>query len=108
MSQRCTRWTSGRLYSKSPTSRRLSGVCANAATGQTAAELPSNAMNSRRLMSDPKLRRQHLIGSNEYFDRVKPTSKTLPQCTANVSVGSDASVLRYLRYVRYPAPLEPS
>jgi len=26
-------------------------------------------MNSRRRMSDPKLRRRHLIGSNEYFDR---------------------------------------
>jgi hypothetical protein len=61
--QRCTRWTSGRLYSKSPTRRRLSGVCANAAPGQTAAELQSNAMNSRRLMDFPSRSLiEHLLG----------------------------------------------
>jgi hypothetical protein len=39
----------------------------------------------------PKLRRQHYIGSNEYFDRgQKPASKPLPQCKANVAVGSKA------------------
>ena len=26
-------------------------------------------MNSRRCMSDPKLKKRHLSGSNEYFDR---------------------------------------
>src|SRR5450759_5257975 len=30
---------------------------------------PNSVMKSRRGMSDPKLRRRHLSGSNEYFDR---------------------------------------
>jgi hypothetical protein len=34
-------------------------------------------MNSRRRMSDPKLRRQHLIGSNECFDRGQTGIKTI-------------------------------
>ena len=34
-----------------------------------AAAPPSLAMNSRRLMLPPRLRRRHRIGSNEYFDR---------------------------------------
>jgi hypothetical protein len=37
--------------------------------GQAAAAPPSRVMNSRRCMSVPKLRRRHLSGSNEYFDR---------------------------------------
>src|SRR5450759_2193428 len=65
--------------------------CARAASGHATAPLIS-VMNSRRLMSDPKLRRRHLSGSNEYFDRgLKPASKPVPQCTANVAVGSFAT-----------------
>jgi hypothetical protein len=42
-------------------------------------------------MPVPKLRRRHRIGLIEYFDRgLKPASKPLPQCTANVAVGSKA------------------
>src|ERR1019366_3623060 len=52
---------------------------------------PRSVMNSRRCIPAPKLRRQHCIGSQEYFDRgLKPASKPLPQCTANVAVGSKA------------------
>jgi hypothetical protein len=54
-----------------------------------AAAPPRSVMNSRRRMLAPKLRRRHLSGSNEHFDRgLKPASKPLPQCTANVAVGS--------------------
>ena len=45
------------------------GCCARAANGQAAAVPPISVMNSRRFMSDPKLRKLHLSGSNEYFDR---------------------------------------
>ena len=44
------------------------GLLALAASGHAAAP-PRSVMNSRRLMSAPKLRRRHLSGSNEYFDR---------------------------------------
>jgi hypothetical protein len=30
---------------------------------------PRNVMNSRRRIAAPKLRRRHLSGSNEYFNR---------------------------------------
>jgi hypothetical protein len=43
--------------------------CARAASGHTAAAPPRSVMNSRRFMPVPKLRKQHCIGSNEYFDR---------------------------------------
>src|ERR1022692_891816 len=44
---------------------------------------------SRRFMPIPKTRTRHLSGSNQRFDRgLKPASKLLPQCTANVAVGS--------------------
>ncbi len=48
-----------------------SGCCARATSGHAsaAAAPPRSVMNSRRFMSDPRLRRQHLIGSTEYFDR---------------------------------------
>jgi hypothetical protein len=50
-------------------------------------------MNSRRRISEPKLRRQHCIGSEEYFDRAQTgPSKPLPQCTANVADGSKPEV----------------
>ena len=51
------------------TRRIRSGFCARAAMGHVAAEPATSVMNSRRRMSDPKLWRQHLSGSNEYFDR---------------------------------------
>jgi hypothetical protein len=47
-------------------------------------------MNSRRRISAPKLRRQDCIGLNDYFDRLKPALKLLPQCTATVAYGSKA------------------
>jgi hypothetical protein len=50
-------------------------------------------MNSRRFMPFPKLIRRHRNGLNECFDRLKSASKTLPQCTANVSVGSKGEIL---------------
>jgi hypothetical protein len=66
-------------------------ACAMVASGQVAAAPPSSVMNSRRCMSYPKLRRRHLSGSNEYFERgLKSISKPLPQCTANVADGSKA------------------
>src|ERR1039458_9419535 len=41
---------------------------------------------SRRFMPIPKTRTRHLSGSNQRFDRgLKPASKPLPQCTANVA-----------------------
>src|SRR5450759_5144282 len=43
------------------------GCCAHAESGHEAAAPPRSVMNSRRRMSDPKLRRQHLSGSNEYL-----------------------------------------
>ena len=43
--------------------------CARAASGHATTALPRSVMNSRRCMSDPKLKRQYLIGSNEHFDR---------------------------------------
>ena len=52
-----------------PMRRTRSACCARAASGHAAAAPPRSVMNSRRRMSAPKLRRQHLIGSNEYFDR---------------------------------------
>ena len=49
--------------------RRIrSACCARAASGHVAAP-PRSVMNSRRRISAPKLRGQHCIGSNEYFDR---------------------------------------
>ena len=54
---------------------------------------PRRLMNSRRRISAPKLRGQHCIGSNEYFDRGRNrASKPLPRCTANVSDGSKARI----------------
>ena len=47
----------------------FAGCCACTASGQATAAPPRSVMNSRRLMFAPNLRRQHLIGSNEYFDR---------------------------------------
>jgi hypothetical protein len=44
-------------------------VVARAVSGHATAAPPKSVMNSRRCMSAPKLRRQHCIGSNEYFDR---------------------------------------
>ena len=50
---------------------------------------PRSVMNSRRRISAPKLRGQHCIGSNEYFDRAQNrASKPLPQCTAKVFASS--------------------
>src|ERR1035437_3846799 len=44
---------------------------------------------SRRFMPIPKTRTRHLSASNQRFDRgLKPASKPMPQCTANVRSGS--------------------
>jgi len=59
-------------FSARPTNtpmRRIgSGCCASATTGHEAAP-PTKPRNFRRLMPAPWLRRQHLTGSNECFDR---------------------------------------
>ena len=47
------------------------GCCARAASGHAAAAPPRTPRNSRRLMSAPRLRRRHRIGSNECFDRAE-------------------------------------
>ena len=47
----------------------IAGCCARAANGDTTAAPPKSVINSRRLMSDPKVWKRHLSGSNEYFDR---------------------------------------
>jgi hypothetical protein len=65
-------------------------AAARAASGYSAAA-PRRLMNSRRRISPPKLIGHHCIGSNEYFDRLKPGSKPLPQCTANIADESFAS-----------------
>src|SRR5665811_2264095 len=44
-------------------------LCAMAASGHVAAAPPISVMNSRRLMSEPKRGRRHLIRSNEHFGR---------------------------------------
>ena len=49
----------------------IAGCCACAASGHAAAAPPRRLMNSRRRISAPKLRGQHCIGSNEYFDRAQ-------------------------------------
>ena len=46
--------------------------CARAATGHAATAPPRRLVNSRRRISAPKLRGQHCIGSEEYFDRAQP------------------------------------
>jgi hypothetical protein len=53
---------------RTPT-RLIPSGCARAASGHATAALPTSVMNSRRRMCAPKLRRQHLNGSNEHFDR---------------------------------------
>src|SRR5665811_344356 len=67
-----------------PMRRICSPCCARAESGHAAAP-PRSDMNSRLFMSVPKLRRQHLIGSNECFDRGWNRHQKLPQCTANVA-----------------------
>ena len=57
----------GRCASRNPITG-IAGCCARAASGHAAAP-PRRLMNSRRRISAPKLRGQHCIGSNEYFDR---------------------------------------
>src|SRR5450759_2354118 len=42
-----------------------------------AAAPTKSVMNSRRRMPDPKLRRRHLTGLNEYFDRAETGIKTI-------------------------------
>ena len=49
----------------------IADCCARAASGHAAAAPPRRRMNSRRRISAPKLRGQHCIGSNEYFDRAQ-------------------------------------
>jgi hypothetical protein len=44
---------------------------ARAMSGHVAAAPPRSVMNSRRLIFAPKLRRQHPVGSNEYFNRAE-------------------------------------
>ena len=58
--------------------RRIrSACCARAASGHAAAAPPRRLMNSRRRISAPKLRGQHCIGSNEYFDRAETGIKAI-------------------------------
>ena len=55
-----------------PTRGIFGGVCALAAGGQAveaAVAPPKSAMNWRRCMSDPKLRKTASYRLNEYFDR---------------------------------------
>jgi hypothetical protein len=66
----------------------IAGCCAPAASGHAAAP-PISVMNSRRFMSDPKVWNRHLSDFNGHFDRGQNRhQKALPQCTANVAVGS--------------------
>ena len=72
--------------------------CARTVNGKAAAAPPRSVMNSRRRISAPKLRGQHCIGSNEYFDRgSNSASKPLPQCTANVAYGLQGDIPINLR-----------
>ena len=57
-------------------------------------------MTSRRRISAPKLRGQHCIGSNEYFDRAQLGTKTMPQCTANVGDGPERSHVSFRQLLR--------
>ena len=50
----------------------IATCCARAATGHAATAPPRRLVNSRRRISAPKLRGQHCIGSEEYFDRAQP------------------------------------
>ena len=59
----------GVLTPRNPMVGSFPGCCPAAASGHTTAAPPKSVMNLRRFMSDPKLRRRHLSGSNEYFDR---------------------------------------
>ena len=59
------------LAPKNPMVGSFAGCCARAASGHAAAAPPRRVMNSRRRISAPKLRGQHCIGSNEYFDRAE-------------------------------------
>jgi len=65
-------------------------VAARAVSGHVAAAPPKSVMNSRRAMPYPKLRRRHITGSNEHFDRglKQASKKPLPQRTAIIAVGS--------------------
>jgi hypothetical protein len=56
---------------KNPTVGSFAGCCALAAIGHAAAAPPRRLMNLLRRISAPKLRGQHCIGSNEYFDRAQ-------------------------------------
>ena len=47
----------------------IARCCARAASGQAPPHRRASVMNSRRFMSDPKVRKRHLSGSNDYFDR---------------------------------------
>jgi hypothetical protein len=60
--------SSGDLALRNPITG-IAGCCARAPNGHVAAAPLRSVMNSRRRISAPKLRRQHCIGSNEYFDR---------------------------------------
>ena len=58
----------GRSPAMPPAIRSAASVRVAALAPPTATP-PRSVMNSRRRMSDPKLRRRHVSGSNEYFDR---------------------------------------
>ena len=62
---------------------------------------PRRMMNSRRRISSPKLRGQHCIGSDKYFDRGSNRHQPMPQCTANVRFGSLADICNANRHVRF-------
>ena len=62
-------WTDGVPEPKYPIVETLGGGCPCARAPARLQSHPRRAMNSRRLMFAPKLRRRHRIGSNAYFDR---------------------------------------
>jgi len=47
-------------------------------------------MNSRRCMTDPKLRRRHLSDQNEYFGRGRSGIESIAMSAANVSMPAAA------------------
>ena len=78
LAERAPRWhVIGQSIRCGETRSPASPAAARAPRAATAAAPPRRLMNSRRRISAPKLRGQHCIGSNEYFDRGQPGIKTI-------------------------------
>ena len=91
----------GVVSPRKPTRGIVLRCCPWTAIGQPATP-PSIAMNSRRRMSVPRLRRMHRIGSIECFDRGRrPASLLQHEMLADVRCGSLATVTTLNRYGRY-------